>query len=242
MQRQLLKILQYLKSFLARILKRYDGNLPYIITSVIAVIIVIFGIKVFLELTDALKTTYLKNFDTQVSDYVQGFRSDPLTTYFTFVTDLGDVTGYIIVFSICTILFYFVFKSWKYVAQLGLVMILALSSNILLKQVINRARPSVEHLVTVKTLSYPSGHAMISMAFYGLLIYLVAQFNMSKIYKVLIISLLIVLILSIGVSRIYLGVHYPSDIVGGFIAGFIWVVFCIMIFNLIKIFRSDPRT
>ncbi len=242
MQRQLLKLLQYLKSFLSKTLRRYDGNLPYVITSLFAIVLVVLGIKLFIKLTDALKTTYLMNFDTQVSDYVQGYRTDTLTTYFTVVTDLGDVTGYIIVFSLCTILFHFIFKSWKYVAQLGLVMILALSSNIFLKQLINRARPAVEHLVTVKTLSYPSGHAMISMAFYGLLIYLVYQFKIRLLFKIVLISILLFLIVSIGLSRIYLGVHFPSDVLGGFIAGFIWVIFCIMIFNLIKIFRTDPRT
>ena len=83
---------------------------------------------------------------------------------------------------------------------------------------------------------------MSAMAFYGFLIYLVTQFNLSKLAKSSIIAGLSFLILSIGISRIYLGVHYPSDIAGGFIAGFIWVVFCILIFNIIELFRRDPKT
>ena len=112
----------------------------------------------------------------------------------------------------------------------------------ILKRFIDRARPGIEHLVVVKTLSYPSGHAMSAMAFYGFLIYLVYHFKMHTALKGLVIFLLALLILSIGVSRIYLGVHYPSDIVGGFIAGLIWVFFCILIFNLIEVFRRDPLT
>ncbi|WP_280956319.1 phosphatase PAP2 family protein [Aequorivita sublithincola] len=74
------------------------------------------------------------------------------------------------------------------------------------------------------------------------MIYLVFQFKISKILKYFLILLLVLFILSIGVSRVYLGVHYPSDVAGGYIAGFIWVVFCIMIFNLIKVFKKDSAT
>ena len=126
--------------------------------------------------------------------------------------------------------------------QLSLILILALSSNLFLKQLINRARPTLEHLVTVKTLSYPSGHAMTAMAFYGFLIYLIFTFKFKKVLKFTIITLLGFLILSIGISRIYLGVHFPSDILGGFAAGFIWVVFCILVLNILKIFKEDPKT
>jgi undecaprenyl-diphosphatase len=95
----------------------------------------------------------------------------------------------------------------------------------------------VEHLVSVATLSYPSGHAMSAISFYGFLIYLLYGFNMNKWIKWGIISLISLLILTIGISRIYLGVHFPSDIAGGFIAGLIWVSFCILIFNIIDLLR-----
>tara|TARA_Y100000815_G_scaffold275529_2_gene314336 strand:- start:90 stop:773 length:684 start_codon:yes stop_codon:yes gene_type:complete len=227
---------------LSQLLKKYDSKLPYFITSIITASIVVGGIKLFIELTEELKSQYLANWDTNISEVVQLYRSPFLTKYFVFVTNVGDTIGYLIIFTLCTIIFYVAFKSWKYVVQLAVVMILALSSNLILKQLINRSRPDVEHLVTVETFSYPSGHAMIAMAFYGLLIYLISQFQIKKIWKSLLITLSVILILSIGISRIYLGVHFPSDIAGGYIAGFIWVVFCVMIFYLIKIFRRDPTT
>ncbi|MAZ27347.1 MAG: phosphatidic acid phosphatase [Cytophagaceae bacterium] len=242
MQRQLIKLLWRLKIFLSQLLKKYDSKLPYFITSIITASIVVGGIKLFIELTEELKSQYLANWDTNISEVVQLYRSPFLTKYFVFVTNVGDTIGYLIIFTLCTIIFYVAFKSWKYVVQLAVVMILALSSNLILKQLINRSRPDVEHLVTVETFSYPSGHAMIAMAFYGLLIYLISQFQIKKIWKSLLITLSVILILSIGISRIYLGVHFPSDIAGGYIAGFIWVVFCVMIFYLIKIFRRDPTT
>jgi undecaprenyl-diphosphatase len=135
-----------------------------------------------------------------------------------------------------------VFKHWKYVTQIITVLLLSAVSNMILKRFIDRARPGIEHLVSVETLSYPSGHAMSAMAFYGFVIYLFYHFKMNIFLKVGAILVLFVLILSIGISRIYLGVHYPSDIAGGFIAGFIWVIFCILLFDLIEVFRRDPRT
>ncbi|WP_313791396.1 phosphatase PAP2 family protein [Lacinutrix neustonica] len=90
-------------------------------------------------------------------------------------------------------------------------------------------------------MSYPSGHAMTAMAVYGFLIYLFYHFKINSFLKFAIITILAILILSIGISRIYLGVHFPSDIIGGFIAGFIWVVFCALVFNIIGLFRRDAR-
>ena len=238
----MLKLLKLLKEYLSIKLKKYDSKIPYAIIIAVALAIVIFGIKFFVELTGSLQTDVLADFDTLISEYVASFRTPSLTKYFTFITDVGDVWGYLIVFIICTILFYCFSKRWKYPLQLSLILILALSSNLLLKQLINRARPTLEHLVTVKTLSYPSGHAMTAMAFYGFLIYLIFTFKFKKVLKFSIITLLGFLILSIGVSRIYLGVHFPSDIVGGFVAGFIWVVFCILVLNILKIFKEDPAT
>ena len=242
MQKELIALLKKVKDLLSQTFKRFDDRWPYLITAALAATVFYFGIKLFINLTRILKSDYLASYDNSISNTVESYRSPALTDYFVFVTDLGDALGYLIVFSICTTLFYIVFKSWKYVAQLALVMILALSSNLILKQMINRARPTAEHLVTVETLSYPSGHAMMAMAFYGLLIYLITQFDLRKAYKFVFILILVLLIFSIGLSRIYLGVHFPSDIAGGFIAGFIWVVFCVMIFNLIKIFRRDSAT
>ncbi|MFC4689894.1 phosphatase PAP2 family protein [Dokdonia genika] len=242
MQKELKSVIKQIKRLLSKYYRKYDDRIPYLITVLITAPIVVGGINLFLELTEDLKSEYLVTYDASISEAIASYRTPSLTQYFIYLTDIGNAIGYLIVFSVCTLIFYLVFKNWRYVAQIVLVMVLALSSNLILKQIINRARPEAEHLVTVETLSYPSGHAMMAMAFYGILIYLITQFNISKIWKFLIILLLAVLILSIGISRIYLGVHYPSDIAGGFIAGFIWVVFCVMIFNLMNLFKRDAAT
>ncbi|MBW8201154.1 phosphatase PAP2 family protein [Flagellimonas abyssi] len=242
MKQLLRNLINKIRGFLSHQLKRYDGKLPYIITVGVAFIIVILGINLFIELTDTLTTDTLATYDQKVTNYVLSFRNSKLTNYFLFMTHLGDVKGYLIVLALAVLISAFIYKRWKHIAQVAFVLALASISNIILKRAIDRARPGIEHLVSVETLSYPSGHAMSAMAFYGFLIYLFYTFTMKKLLKSIAIALCILIILSIGISRIYLGVHFPSDILGGFIAGAIWVFFCILLFNLMALFAKDPRT
>lgn len=137
-----------------------------------------------------------------------------------------------------TISFYLLFRNWRYVFEILFVIIVAGLSNVALKQVINRARPDAEHLVSVASLSYPSGHAMSAISFYGFLIYIIYNLKLNSWIKSVLIAIFSLLILAIGISRIYLGVHYPSDVAGGFIAGFIWVVFCVILFHVIDLLRK----
>ena len=236
--RQILSFfIKTIRQLLADKLNQYNTTLPYLITMIIALVVVVGGINLFIELTETLKTELLASYDTAITDYIISYRSTMLTSYFKFVTNVGDTYGYLFL-----IVSLFVIKRWKYVTQATLVLALATISNMMLKRFIDRARPGIEHLVSVETLSYPSGHAMSAMAFYGFLIFLVTKFKIQKVAKFILIIVLVILILSIGISRIYLGVHFPSDVAGGFIAGFIWVVFCKLIFDLIELFRRDSQT
>lgn len=242
MKKTLESIISYCKKVLSKKFRQDNPKIVYLFIVVVAFVLFAFSIHLFLEITRDLKADYMGQIDANISQYIISFRNPVLSKYFIFATRLGDNFGYLCVFIICAILFYLFFRDWKYFIILALVSILARGSNAVLKLIINRARPLSEHMVTVKTLSYPSGHAMSAMAFYGLLIYLVYTFKMDGIIKAVIIFLLTIILLSIGISRIYLGVHYPSDVAGGFIAGFAWVILCILILNIIRIFKADPQT
>ena len=242
MRKTLIEFISNIRDFLVRQFKAYNQKLPYIIIVIIALIAVVASINIFIELTETLKTEMLASLDEQVTQYVISFRTPALTDFFVFMTKVGDFYGYLVVLTVYLLVSRLIYKRWKYVLQTTLVLILASASNMMLKRFINRARPGIEHMVSVETLSYPSGHAMSAMAFYGFLIFLCTKFRINRFLKIGLISLFVFIILSIGISRIYLGVHYPSDIAGGYIAGLIWVAFCILILNLIEIFRSDPKT
>jgi membrane-associated phospholipid phosphatase len=238
---RLLRVIKWVRRFVRETFRSQNEDLPYYITILIAALIFIVTMNSFVELTDDLAENDLTAFDRSVTDFFLSFRSDGLTKYLTFVTQLGDRYAYVIV-TLCLAAFYLLkHRSWKFVLQISLVLILASLSNIVLKKAINRARPALEHLVTVNTLSYPSGHAMSAMAFYGFLIFLCARYRMQQWLRVAVITVLLLLILSIGISRIYLGVHYPSDVAGGFIGGLIWVAFCAVVFSLFELLRKGQR-
>lgn len=242
MRKAIKLLISNLRSVLRDKFNYYDVTLSYVITVIVALIVVVGGINLFIELTETLKSEMLADYDQSITEYVISFRSPKLTQILMFITNVGDFYGYVIVLVLFTFMSMFVFKRWKYTVQIVLVLLLSSISNLILKRFVDRARPGIEHMVSVETLSYPSGHAMSAMAFYGFLIYLFYRFKMNIVLKITIMLLLGLLIFSIGFSRIYLGVHFPSDIAGGYIAGFIWVVFCIVLFNLIDVFRRDPRT
>ena len=95
-----------------------------------------------------------------------------------------------------------------------------------LKRIIRRARPIGVALIKETGFSFPSGHSMVGFVFYGFVIYLIYKSKLSKTLKVLLITLFSLLIISIGLSRIYLGVHHATDVIGGFTLGYI----CLYIF------------
>ncbi len=103
--------------------------------------------------------------------------------------------------------------------------------NQLLKIILQRPRPTDYRIIEETGYSFPSGHSMISMAFYGYLIYLIYKYVKNKYIKWISIVLLSILICSIGVSRIYLGVHYTSDVLGGFFISISYLIIYISAVN-----------
>lgn len=153
--------------------------------------------------------------------------STSLTPFVKFIANLG---GAVFLISL-SILLFLVIKNKKIglsiIANLGIVTILNQGLKFLLK----RPRPTGYRLVEETGFSFPSGHSMVSLAFYGYLIYLVYKYIKNKYIKWSIIFLLSILILSIGTSRIYLGVHYTSDVIGGFLASFSYLIIYICAAN-----------
>ncbi|RIW35145.1 PAP2 family protein [Bacillus salacetis] len=106
--------------------------------------------------------------------------------------------------------------------------------NWLLKEYFKRQRPDIEALVEQGGYSFPSGHSMGSFILYGALAFAVFRLYDHRWSKFIGAAALLLLVLLIGLSRIYLGVHYPSDILGGFSAGGVWLAFSILVYTFIK--------
>ncbi|MBT1695668.1 phosphatase PAP2 family protein [Fulvivirgaceae bacterium PWU4] len=238
MRKILAAFIRWVRRFIRETLHVQDENLPYYVTIAVAIVLFVIGLNAFVELTDELVENELESFDRSVTAWVVSFRSDSLTPFFRFMTEMGDVIGYIVISVAIAAYFYLRHRSWRFIVQTLLVLLLSTVCNVVLKRFINRARPTAEHLVSVNTLSYPSGHSMSAMAFYGFLIYLCFQMTMHRVVRTLLVIGLVFMILSIGLSRIYLGVHFPSDVAAGYIGGFIWITFCVVIFNVIDLLRG----
>ena len=155
------------------------------------------------------------------------FKFNVSTPIAKFMTNFG---GAIFVISLTTILF-FVIKDKKIgisiITNLGIVTIL----NQIIKFIMQRPRPTEFRIIEETGYSFPSGHSMVSLAFYGYLIYLIYKYINNKHLKRTLIILLSVLICIIGVSRIYLGVHYTSDVLGGFLISFAYLIIYIELVN-----------
>lgn len=158
--------------------------------------------------TVILITNDNKYFDNYIINLFK-YKSDILTNIMKIITFLGSALSIILL----TVLLIIVVKGKRNKILILINVIVTTLLNQLLKNVFQRGRP-IDSIIEESGYSFPSGHSMVSMAFYGFLIYLVHKSNIK--YKGLIVGLLSVLIVLIGISRIYLGVHYPTDVIGGF--------------------------
>lgn len=156
---------------------------------------------------------------------VENLRSDFLTMIMTIITDFGS--GLVLV--TLALLFIFFSKNKKKGMCVSLNLIIITIINLILKFIIQRPRPSGFNIINESGYSFPSGHSMISTAFYGFLIYLVYKNIKNKMLRVVLIILLFFLIIMICISRIYLGVHYASDVIGGFCISISYLMVFIMI-------------
>lgn len=105
---------------------------------------------------------------------------------------------------------------------------------VLLKQLFQRKRPLSPLLKAAKGLSFPSGHAIMAVTFYGLLIYILQHTIDINWLRILSTILIIILIFLIGFSRVYLRVHYASDVLGGFIIGSLWLLISLAVIKWLE--------
>lgn len=158
--------------------------------------------------------------DTSVYSLITRMMSTNTTAVMIFISYLGSAITLITL----SIAFIMLLKNKKNASYIVLNLTLVFLLNRILKVIVARPRPSILRLVVEDGYSFPSGHAMVSMGFYGFLIYLIWMNIKNKKVKYPLVIFLSLLILFIGISRIYLGVHYFTDVIGGFIIAIIYLV------------------
>ena len=143
---------------------------------------------------------------------VEGFRHVNLNEYIIILTNLG---GAIVLLGVCLFSIIFI-KDKRYGKYITINLATITLINLIIKMIVHRNRPLDIGLIVETSYSFPSGHAMVSMAFYGFLIYLIYQKVENPRKKFFGCTFLGLIILFIGFSRIYLGVHYTSDVLAGY--------------------------
>lgn len=163
--------------------------------------------------------------------------SDNITPIAILITNFG---GAITLIGL-TIIFLLIMKNKKMSFSILLNLVIVTFLNIFLKNIIQRPRPDDFRLINETGYSFPSGHSMISMAYYGYLIYLIFKFVKNKRLKTFFITFLCILILTIGLSRIYLGVHYTSDVIAGFVLSVSYLIIYTSIIKKYIIEREEEN-
>lgn len=166
----------------------------------------------------------LNFFDEAIYQFIISKRSTFLDHYFIFITKFGNYPFILFLIVILMLSFHNRYSWFIGFGSLG-----CISMNTIVKNIIKRSRPDTLRLIKQGGYSFPSGHAMISISLYGFLLYLVLTKIKNNYLKYILVVLLCILILSIGISRIYLGVHFASDVIAGYILSLIYVIILIEI-------------
>ena len=165
-------------------------------------------------------------FDDAFIWLVRYYANPALDKFMLFITDIGFGKGYAIIVAATFALLAYK-KRWPDLSALAICLAGAGLLSVFLKNSFQRMRPDSFFLVQETSFSFPSGHAMATMCFYGMLAFFLMREAKSWSLRLLIATLAVILSLIIGLSRIYLGVHYPTDVVAGYAVGFMWLLFCI---------------
>lgn len=218
--------------------KRKTGALARLVQSRRAMLVLV-AVLVFTWLLFEIKTDDIMRMDAAAhSLVVMHIRAAWLTPIMQSISDLAHPVVLVVMLLVIE-----VFAPGRRPGLCAAVnLVLATLLNLLLKTLIQRPRPEGYRLVAESGFSFPSGHSMVAMAFYGLLIWMVWRYEKDALVRRLgVIGFGLVIVL-VGLSRIYLGVHYASDVLAGFCASIAWLgVYTKLLAPVFLAPREDPR-
>ncbi len=179
-----------------------------------------------------------ENFDQKIFTALEPYVNATNNKLMLFITFLGK-HEFLIPANLILIAYFLLIKKHRWFSiKVPAIAISSLAMMFLLKNLFGRERPLIPLLEQASGLSFPSGHALMSVTFYGLMIYIVWHTVKHRAAKWSLIICLLVLIHLIGFSRVYLRVHYPTDVIAGFAMGFLWLVISLKVIRQIEKFTS----
>lgn len=204
----------------------------------IHLVIAVLCAAIFAGLAVGINTESVRELDESILMSLREMESEGMTSFLAFVTQAGSTAVFAAAAGLAAI-----WLVWRRrLLDTALVFASVLGAwllNTLLKDLFARTRPDILHLAEADGYSFPSGNAMIGLAFYGLLTLLTLVSIRGHNAKTLVAVIGILLVLLVGLSRVYLGVHYPTDILAGYAAGGVWLSVCMAVR---RIRASSDRT
>lgn len=208
-----------------------DPIQPYLIASAITAIPFI-----LICLTAMIDVDFLTVIDQSIGQHLYQWGPAPFTTFVQSFTLIGNAQGIIPLTLIIAGIFYYISRKWQVLLWIVFTILVGAGPVVaLIKNIIQRARPSyVPHLVDQGGYSFPSGHATGAVLAWGTLAFLTWYYFKDKYPKMMpyLIGFTIFMVVAISASRLYLGVHYLSDIIAGWSIGATWLILCLNYFNL----------
>ena len=227
--------------FIARHVRGFFGALAAFAT--VSFVVAMGAVAVFAFVSHFVSRGATQSFDDAVLRWMESQRTGFLDKFMLEVTVLGSGVVLLMIVVIASLFLWLTQHKWSvYILLTGV-----LGGQILnhfLKGMFDRPRPSsVEWVTQVHSLSFPSGHAMTSMITYGSVAYLVARLEPTPLLRTVTWIMTSTIIVLIGLSRMYLGVHYPSDGLAGYIGGLAWIGFVAASVAAVRYFASRrPET
>jgi undecaprenyl-diphosphatase len=203
---------------------------------VLGLLLAALAIWVFAQIADEVLEQETQAIDTQILQAIRLVHTPLLDQVMLGVTVLGQ-PSVLVIMSLSLGVWLLTQGRRSQATTLAIAALGAVCLNYWLKHLFARDRPALwDRIVDVRYYSFPSGHAMVSMVMYGLIGYLLAS-SFSH-WRGWILSLTTLLILTIGLSRLYLGVHWPTDVAAGYAAGLVWLIACILSLEIWRKYRS----
>ena len=210
--------------------KKINNIINYINENKKTIILVISSF-LFIWITYAIFNDKITELDNRIHSYILGIRNDSLTNILILITNISSAYALIVL----SVILLASMKNKKTPLLISLNLICAFITNQTAKLIFTRPRPFGINLIEESGFSYPSGHAMVSMSYFGFIAYLLYKNQKNKFTKTILIITIFLTIITIGFSRIYLGVHYLSDVIGGFLLSIVYLIIYIKITKVNKI-------
>lgn len=203
---------------------------------ILVVLLFIVTFFAFTYITDVVVVDKDYDIDLCLQSYVDAHRSPAATWFFIRITIFGShlflIPAYLILIAI------FLNKRRKHAAiNIFAVGLSSTAILFLIKEIFKRHRPYNPLVHGVNGFSFPSGHSFSGFTFYGVIIYLIWRSGIQKWKKIVISSVLVVFASTIAYSRVYLRVHYPSDVIAGFCLSIIWLILSFVVLTRTRFFK-----